>query len=259
MPPGSENIPVTEGVRNTAKIIRLMVQVLGAKNEYPIPGRNNGLPASRPGIIPRRRIARPDRGSPPPPTHLVLRSHARRQIAVHRRGRPRSYPPPPFLHLTPSPQSGARRIAALRAGDRGRRGPDACVMGCPAGILPPPHPRGGTCDQAVVASVLLQVAPPCRRGPSVPAGGAARPRSAERAGLGCRGRAAAGSSRKALPLRVRHGIRIGPSPIACRIRACRKGCRVPVHGPGTAVQVRNHQGPLRDDRRRQNPMRPAVL
>ena len=152
----------------------------------------------------RRLIARSGPGSPP----RGAITHPGRQIAVHRCGRGS----PPFLPspLTPSPQSGARHVAAPRAGDRGRPGPDACVMVCPAGILPLLHPRGGMCDQAVAMAVLLQVAPPCRRGPSVPAGGAARPRSAECAGLGCRGRAATGSSRKAPPRMVRHGIRIGP-------------------------------------------------
>ena len=110
-----------------------------------VPSGNHPPQADRPA---RPRIA------PPPHTPRV----AITRPPADRRSPPRPppfLPPPPFLHLTPSPQSGARHIAAPRAGDRGRPGPDACAMVCPAGILPPPHPRGGMCDQAVVASVLL--------------------------------------------------------------------------------------------------------
>ena len=116
-----------------------------------VPSGNHPPQADRPA---RPRIA------PPPHTPRV----AITRPPADRRSPPRPppfLPPPPFLHLTPSPQSGARRIAALRAGDRGRRGPDACVMGCPAGILPPPpsprrHVRsGGGSVGAVAGSAAL--------------------------------------------------------------------------------------------------------
>ena len=57
LPPGSENVPVTKGARNTAKVICPTVQVSGAKNAYPIPGRKRS--AGGPSGIFRRRIARP--------------------------------------------------------------------------------------------------------------------------------------------------------------------------------------------------------
>ncbi len=172
--------------------------------------------------------------------------------------RPRIAPVPPFSpHPIPTKRGTARRRPARRRSGQAGAG---CVRDGVSGRHPPPppsprrHVRSGGGDGGVVAgsaalparafSTCRRCGPApirrmCRFGVSRAGGDRIQPEGAPAHGT------------------ARHQNR--PSPIACRIRACRKGRRVPVHGPGTAVQVRNHQGPLRDDRRRQNPMRPAVL
>ena len=152
LPPGLENVPVTKGARNTAKVICPTVQVSGAKKRIPDPGQEEV------GRRPVRDLPQADRPAraadrlPVVRSHarlriapLVLRSHARLRIAVHRRrGRPRSTPPPPSAPR-PAFWRPARRLCRLfsrPAAPRPAFWRPARAVPCPRGRCgPAPDPQ----------------------------------------------------------------------------------------------------------------------